>query len=377
MTGIQICQKALCTGCSACVNICPQNCISMVEGKLGHLYPYIDQTKCVDCRLCVQSCPMNKAVELKNPLTAYAGWHKNRDEYLSSTSGGAASALSQRIINKGGVVYGCASQKGIIISHIRIDSLNDLLLLKGSKYVQSSINDCFRIIKNDLKSDKPVLFIGTPCQCAGLKSFLGRDYENLYIVDIICHGVPSQYLLRKHTNKISYGLGVNVSFRKGNDMGLRVFDKNNKLIYYSNIWHERYKDSYYNTFIDGYTYRDSCYQCKFARPERCSDITIGDFWGLGKDLKYDSINGCSCILPITQKGLALLNDVPLELHERSVLEAVNGNGQLQHPQKLTNRIKVFRKIYKITGLKRSYLLCELDHIIEIRFVNPIKRRFKL
>lgn len=376
MTGKEICQGHLCTGCMACFNVCPKQCISFSEKELGHLYPDIDQTKCIDCKLCVKACPINKTIELNHPLTAFAGWHKNHAEYLSSTSGGVAAALSQLIVNKGGVVYGCASQKGIIISHIRIDNLNDLPLLKGSKYVQSNINDCFKKIKKDLKSDQPVLFIGTPCQCAGLKSFLGHDYENLYRVDLICHGVPSQSLLRKHVNKISNGQGVNVSFRKGNDMGLRIFDKNDELIYYSNVWNERYKDSYYNTFIDGYTYRDSCYQCKFARPERCSDITIGDFWGLGEDLEHDRVNGCSCILPITQKGLSLVNEASLELHEREISEAVNGNGQLQHPKKLTNRIKQFRRIYNIFGLKRSYLLLELDHIIELRVVNPIKRRLK-
>lgn len=377
MTGKEICQENLCTGCMACFNACPKQCISFIEKGLGHLYPYVDQTKCVDCKLCEKSCPINKSVELKNPLTAYAGWHKDHIEYLSSTSGGAASALSQLIINKGGIVYGCSSQKGIIISHIRIDNIKDLPLLKGSKYVQSDISDSYKNIKRDLKANKLVLFIGTPCQCAGLKSFLGHDYENLYRVDLICHGVPSQSLLRKHVNKVSKGKGIDVSFRKGNDMGLRIFDKNNELIYYSNIWNERYKDSYYNTFIDGYTYRDSCYQCKFARPERCSDITIGDFWGLGEDLEHDSVNGCSCILPITQKGLSLVNEATLELYERKVSEAINGNGQLQHPKKMTNRIKRFRMIYNILGLKRSYLLCELDHIIELRLVKPIKRRLKI
>lgn len=377
MTGAEICEKEKCTGCMACRNICPRRCISMQEGKLGHLYPCVDQSLCVDCNLCVKVCPENKPATLAKPVTAFAGWHKDRSEYLSSTSGGAAAAISQQIIKRDGVVYGCSAQRRLKINHIRVDSLSDLTLLKGSKYVQSDIDDCYTRIKTDLKSGRTVLFIGTPCQCAGLQSYLGNDYENLYRVDLICHGVPSQCLLKRHISKVSEGQGDYVTFRKGNDMGLRVFDKDKNIIYYSNVWYERYKDAYYNTFIDGYTYRDSCYQCRYARPERCSDITIGDFWGLGDDIVHDRVNGCSCMLPVTQKGLQLIKTSSLELYERNVSEAVNGNGQLQHPKKKTRRIALFRRLYNISGLRLSYLICELDHIIEARLISPIKRRLKI
>lgn len=377
MTGAEICEREKCTGCMACRNICPKRCISMQEGKMGHLYPNVDQSLCIDCNLCFKVCPENKPVILAEPITAFAGWHKDNWEYLSSTSGGAATAISQLIIKKEGMVYGCSVQHGLKIKHIRVDNLSDLMLLKGSKYVQSDIEDCYLRIKSDLKSGRPVLFIGTPCQCAGLQSYLGKDYENLYRVDLICHGVPSQYMLKKHIKKVSGGHGDYVTFRKGNDMGLRVFDCDNNMIYYSNVWYERYKDAYYNTFIDGYTYRDSCYQCRYARPERCSDITIGDFWGLGDDIVHDSVNGCSCILPITQKGLELIKAASLELYERNITEAVNGNGQLQHPKKKTSRIAFFQRLYKLSGLRLSYLICEVDHITEARLINPIKRRLKI
>lgn len=362
----------------ACVNICPKQCIEMNPQKLGHLYPFVDQSKCIDCKLCHQICPENNEfVNLARPLIAYAAWHKVESDYLTSTSGGAATAFAQYILKIGGVVYGCASTKSLCIKHIRVASAADVGLLKGSKYVQSFIGDVYQQIRQDLNRNLKVLFIGTPCQCAGLKNFLRKAYKNLYCVDLICHGVPSQKLLKSHVRKVSMKRGELVSFRKGNDMGLRIFDKDNMLIYYSNVWYERFKDIYYNTFIDGYTYRDSCYRCRYANPNRCSDITIGDFWGLGEDLVHDNINGCSCILPVTEKGLELVKKSELELHERPVDEAVKGNAQLRTPKTKTGRIKLFRVIYKIVGIKRAYLLCEMDNIFLMKFIKPVKRRFGL
>lgn len=377
MSESEICARCNCTGCMACKNACPKQCISAVEGELGHLYPEIDRSRCIDCKLCVKVCPENKLVSLSAPLNAYAGWHINQKEYLTSTSGGAATAFGQFVINRGGVVYGCSARHGLKISHIRIDNINDLYLLKGSKYVQSDIEDSYRYVRQDLVSGNLVLFIGTPCQCAGLKSYLGKDYNNLYCVDLICHGVPSQKLLKKHLLKISEGKADYVTFRKGNDMALKVFDKSGKKIYYSNVWNERYKDSYYSTFIDGYTYRESCYQCRYAKPERCSDITVGDFWGLGSDLKFDPVNGCSCILPVTDKGIDLLKAAPLELHKRKVAEAVAGNAQLRNPMHKSFRISLFRKLYRIFGIRNAYILCELDNIVNYRLLKPIQRKLKL
>ena len=362
----------------ACANICPKQCIEMKPGRLGHLYPDVCQDQCIDCGLCHRICPeSNESAVLSYPLTAYAGWHKQRSEYLSSTSGGAAAAFSQYILTLGGVVYGCASSEGPVIKHVRIDDFADISRLKGSKYVQSFIGEVYRQIRQDLNSELKVLFIGTPCQCAGLKSFLRKDYEKLYCVDLICHGVPSQQLLKAHVGKISSHKGVYVQFRKGNDMGLRIFDGNKRQIYYSNVWYERYRDAYFSTFIDGYTYRDSCYRCRYANPRRCSDVTIGDFWGLGNDLAHDSVNGCSCILPITEKGAELVKNAQLELHERAVDEAVKGNAQLRAPKAMTGRIKLFRAISKAIGIKRAYLLCETDNIFGLKVIKPVKRRLGL
>ena len=377
MTGSDICSRDKCTGCMACFNICPKSCISMRPLKLAHLYPDVNQDLCIDCQMCKKVCPQNNRQNTHYPITAFAGWHSDREQYLTSTSGGAAAALAQTIIRDGGVVYGCSSETGLKFRHIRVADLKSLIKLKGSKYVQSYIGHTYREVKKDLKDSLTVLFIGTPCQCAGLKSYLGKNYDNLYCVDLICHGVPSQKLLTKHLMKVSGGKADYVTFRKGNDMALRVFDKSGKKIYYSNVWNNRYKDVYYNTFIDGYTYRDSCYTCAYANPERCSDATVGDFWGLSDTVEHDSINGCSCILPITEKGYELIRKSELILIERPVMEAVEGNSQLRHPSRKTRRICIFRNIQSVLGPAVAYRLCELDRIFTLRIINPIRRRLKI
>ena len=189
---LHICKKNECTGCGLCVNKCPKSCISMhVDDKLGHIYPIINQSLCIDCGICYNICPTNYPLEKHEPITAYAGWDKNIEEYKSSTSGGAASAISRYIIRKGGVVYGCAMLPGINVKHIRITKETEICKLKGSKYVQSNTYNVYNETLKDLKEGKDVLFIGTPCQTAAIKKIAEKHDKNLFTVDLICHGVPS------------------------------------------------------------------------------------------------------------------------------------------------------------------------------------------
>lgn len=374
---IIICPPDQCTGCYACSNVCPKQSVSLIPfGPLGYVIPNVNENECIECGLCKEVCQVNHPVKLVNPLKAYAGWHKSEDEYLSSTSGGAATAIAQLVIKLGGVVYGCACVDGLKVNHIRVSTTENLYLLKGSKYVQSDVSDTYSLAKKDLLCNKKVLFIGTPCQIAGLKSFLRKEYENLYTIDIICHGTPSQELLTKHVGTLSKGEGYTVQFRKGNDYGLRVFDKDRNMIYYSNLWYQRYKDVYYNTFIDGYTYRPSCYNCNYACGKRCSDITVGDFWGLGDDIEFDSVNGCSCILPITKKGLELVRASDLYLYARTIDEAVRGNDQLRHPMHKNFRRKLFDILLPFIGIRLSYYLCEIDNICQNKILNRVWRKLQ-
>ena len=290
---------------------------------MGHLHPVIDHNRCVDCGACQKVCPVNSSLDLQKPLTAYAGWDKCEEEYQSSTSGGAASAFARFIIRQGGVVYGCAILPGIEVKHVRVDNEDDIRLLTGSKYVQSTIGDTYRKVREDLRQDRKVLFIGTPCQVAGVKSFIGKQMScNLYTADLICHGTPSLSFLRKHILKKTKGVVPDeIFFRKGSYLLLLLL-LGGKEIYRSSLLEQRYEDIYYNAFFDGFSYRDSCNECRYAQASRVSDVTIGDFWGLEENLPLEHPHGCSVLLPTTGKGEELVEGIRSEfyLFKRSVRE---------------------------------------------------------
>lgn len=377
----KICDKDICTGCGLCASICSKNSIKMVTiDKLGHLYPQIDQKKCVDCGLCKKKCPsLNNPIQTA-PITAYAAIAKDNEEYHSSTSGGAASVFSRYIIENGGVVYGCAVVEDddvVDIRHIRVDMIDELYRLKGSKYVQSRITDIIPQLKEDIKKEKKVLFIGTPCQCAAINNIYGKTPENLYLVDLICHGVPSFDLLKRHIkNRLPNKQVSKLSFREGNELKLSIVATDNTLYCKSTVA-DRFKEFYYDTFIDGCTFRESCYTCPYAKPNRCSDITIGDFWGLKKDADEYLPNhtiGTSVLLPVSEKGKCLIQATSqrFNLVERTVNEAVNGNHQLQHPTSKGRRTKIFRYLAKILRLETAYRISIWDRIVR----NSLKKLTK-
>ena len=343
-------KKSECCGCNACAEICPKHCISMVEDAKGFLYPKVDHSACVECGVCEKVCPFDSSnLALRHPLKAYAAWNKNRKEHLVSSSGGVAYVLSSHILACGGVVYGCVADS-LNIRHVRIDEVSELHRLQGSKYVQSDVRGMFKQVKEDLKAGHPVLFIGTPCQVAGLKNYIGHIPEHLYLVDLICHGVPSQKMLRDHVSYVAKGIEIRqIFFRKGNDIVFSLAGNNFR--YEVSVWKEPYKDLYIKGFIDGMLYRPSCYKCRFACPTRVSDMTIGDFWGLknSEALPKESKDGISVMLPITEKGIGLADSVKdrLAIYERSVEEAVKGNTQLRRPSMQGPRSRLFNLLYPI------------------------------
>lgn len=356
---IEVCEKSKCTGCWACVNTCPKGCISMVEKDLKHLFPAINKETCIDCGLCKKVCPSINPVSRNVAKHTYAAWAVDMQEYKTSTSGGLGSVLARYMVENKGVVYGCVCNKNIEIKHVRIINPSELFKLKGSKYVQSSINDIFKDVKKDLKSGQNVLFVGTPCQIAGLRSFLKEEYEQLFTVDVICHGTPSLGYLKEHiARKIGGGiLCDDVKFRDATEMILSV-KKQGTIIYSKALWDNCDLDIYYRSFIDGYTYRPSCHTCQYAEPARVSDITIGDFWGLKDDLSITHNYGVSCVLTNTSKGYDLLKSVSdkLNLYERTLEEAVNGNDQLRAPKKADYKIKMFRIFTKKMSISEAYCL---------------------
>lgn len=376
---IVICEKKQCFGCGLCAYSCPKHCISMEIGNsFGHLFPHIDQSACVDCGLCQKKCPALHLPEKQRPITAYAAWSIDSEDYQSSTSGAAASVLSRHVLEQGGVVYGCAMLRDIDVRHIRIDNVSDIKKLKGSKYVQSDLMDIFASLKTDVETGRQTLFIGTPCQVAAMKRLFKNQPDNLILVDLICHGVPSLELLRQHIKKVAPSPHYDrIVFRQGNGIYVIVV-VNEKEVYRRAFNKPRYKDWYINTFYDGYTYRDSCYQCSYACPERISDITIGDFWKLGKRIPAyyipDHPHGCSVMLPSTEKGCRLIDSISpkMYLFERTVEEAVEGNDQLRNPSFLDWRKKTFRKVYPIMG-RFSYRLLTVDKYLSYQAKRIIRR----
>ena len=379
----KICNIDLCTGCSACMNVCLKDAIEMKEtGACGYLYPFINQDKCIDCGLCVKTCPVNKPVTLNAPLKAFAAISKEKDDLMSSSSGAASSVMANHILANGGCVYGCVQERYCDISHRRIDNAEEIHKIKGSKYVQSNIGYTFKMVKKDLNEGKKVLFTGTPCQIAGLRNYLRKNYDNLYLVDLVCHGVSSQSLLRKDVESTLakhniHEKDIKVLFRKKNggkaklgmEYGLFLYDKTGKEIILPNKDVAFLNNNYITAFISGITLRENCFSCPYAQSKRNSDITIADFWGI-KKTAIATNNGVSLLLANSTKGLALIEEISerFQIEEHPVEEAIAGNGRLISASKrpkeregfvheyAANEEKTYRKYLK--NYKKSYK-CQL------------------
>ena len=372
-SGIKLASPTDCTGCGICAAICSTRSITLEEGYMGHVFPVTNKKTCIECGLCERTCPAISPVRLSCIKEAYASWSKNENDYKTSASGGIATTLSKYIINRGGVVYGCAMLPNVEVHHIRVDKLEDLEKLKSSKYVQSSIVHIIPSLKNDIKSGKTVLFIGTPCQVAAIRALFKSQPEKLYLVDLICHGVPSLKLLQNYVRKsIPNKICSKVTFRLGPRYLLQIWD-NDKSIFSMPFRSPSYRGWYLDAFLDGYTLRDSCYKCPYASSERIGDITIGDFWGLGKKTPATEIPdhpfGCSVVLSISEVGSQLINEIRpyIELYPREVQEAITGNTQLRRPFKKNKRITLYRMIQRIVFWPELYRWINIDKLISAYF----------
>lgn len=355
---LNITDTAECCGCEACFNICPVSAITMREDQRGFTYPHIDIKKCIDCDLCVKVCAFSKPNSTKyftNESICYAAQNLNVAQLKNSASGGAFSAMAQYVIENGGEVWGAAWDNDMKLTHIPIRSSDKIIKLQGSKYVQSSIGEAFKKIKASLV-DKTVLFCGTPCQCDGLRSFLRKDYRNLVTVELICHGVPSQSFLKAYLSLIEKkenGKIVDLKFRDkkrgwGALLNFSIIKKSGKTTHKYLTNKESY---YYYYYWGGNLYRPSCYNCKYACPERKSDFTIGDFWGI-TDLPIDTCKGVSLILANTPKAYDLLEQLGnnyLSLEKRDISQAIKENGQLSHPSVINHDFDYLWDIYAKDG----------------------------
>lgn len=378
---VEICNKDKCTGCAACLNVCNKDAITMVEDACGYVSPEIDPSKCVDCGMCAKVCPANNKVELRYPMDCYAAKVKDEAELASCASGGMATELSRYVIDKGGVVYGCTGKDIRYVHHIRIDSVEGLDLLKGSKYVQSFIGGIYKDVIHDLHSDRLVLFIGTPCQVAGLQGFLRhKDYPNLITADLVCHGVPSQKMLNDNIALYcTENEDVSVWFRR-KERSSSICDASWRIAYgwFFQTGHMRtphsvdyYKDPYMFGFLAPLTFRSSCYTCRYANISRCSDFTLGDFWGLGKDAGFVNGKGVSVVLVNTGKAAEVWKEVAERCIcvRRDVVEAQKGNGKLQVPSRMHKNYNMFVSLYPVVGLRSAVYSALKKDLNKIRYNN--------
>lgn len=334
---IEIKEKKDCCGCNACYNICPKNAIEMKEDEKGFRYPVIDKQKCIQCDLCSKVCPISINKKIENNPIAYACYCKDEKIRINSSSGGMFTLIASQIISECGLVYGASFDEKFNIKHIKVDKIDDLQKLRGSKYVQSDIGNTFKEVKKYLDENRKVLFTGTPCQIEGLKCFLQKDYENLYLQDIICHGVPSPKVWNKYKqyrkNKDKEEPNK-INFRNKKDGWSRyclLFDYKSRE--YKNT---PSKDLYLQMFLQDLSLRDSCYDCKFKKFNRLSDITLADFWGIDNILPEMNDNkGTSLLIINSTKGQKLFDKIKEEtiFKEVNLKEAIKYNPSMIHSVK--------------------------------------------
>ncbi|MDD3142117.1 MAG: Coenzyme F420 hydrogenase/dehydrogenase, beta subunit C-terminal domain [Lachnospiraceae bacterium] len=360
----EICKIEKCTGCSACMNICPKNAIKMECNQYGVLLPKIDESKCVDCGACDRVCPTKSKVESRNPVKAFAAWSTNENIRKGSSSGGIATVLYDKIVSEGGIAYGAYFDSEFNLKFNSVCSKDKLEKFRGSKYAQAEIGYCFREIKINLEKNRKVIYIGTPCQVAGLRNFLRKDYENLFLIDLICHGVPANKYLKEHIASLAKQkkeLPDEVTFRGKYNYRFVLYSKG-KIIYNKG----KFCDKFFSGFMNGLLSRPSCYQCEYANEKRVSDITIGDFWGLGREeeCEYLSDEGISLLLPNTKKGLELIKSIKknIFIDERRIEEAIHGNAQLQHPSEKHEKYEQFRELYLHYGFEKAITICTKKEI---------------
>ena len=359
-----------CCGCSACANICPHKAIIMVENSEGFLYPEIDETKCVNCGLCKKACPiLNKNNSNFKKPDCYAAMADDELRKVSS-SGGAFSIIAEYILGKNGYICGCTfDEKELKAKHIIINSKEDLPKLRGSKYVQSEIGSCYQEVKQLLENGSFVLFSGTPCQVAGLKSFLRKDYETLLTVDILCHGVPSPKVYRKYLNGLLQTRDekvIKVNFRD-KVRGWSPTLTNTTTTTTTTYSYTQVDDTYMQLFLSNISLRKNCTDCKFCTTQREGDFTIADFWGIEKyDKSLNDGKGTSLIL--------LNNNIAKEIYKKieenfklsqpvPIKYAILGNRNLYAPHKVhPKREEFFQDLdrYSLKQLVNKYLFQMYD-----------------
>lgn len=317
----EIAGKRSCTGCGACVCVCPVGCIQMVENKEGFFYPVIDHTQCIGCKKCYKVCP-NEPEDDENVVAVLAGYSHNRDIRLTSSSGGVFTHLAEEVLKRNGVVFGVAMQKSQAVI-CAVENIEEIPKLRGSKYVQSRVGNAYRQVEKYLKEGRLVLFSGTPCQIAGLYRVLKKEYMRLITVDFVCHGISSPQVLEKYLKERGNGKRISEIVFRDKTEGWNKFSMKIKWEDHTVSRASMEEDLYLQSFLKNLNLRSSCFSCKFRKIHRRSDITLGDLWGADEVVNgWTEDLGYSLILIQSKKGKELLESikekivaVPVELSQ--------------------------------------------------------------
>lgn len=405
---INIKNKQECCACSACAQRCPKQCIKVVEDCEGFLYPKVDETKCINCHLCEKVCPVVHQAEPRMPMESYAAYNMDNIVRKDSSSGGIFTLLAEKVIDEGGVVFGATWNEKWQVVHTYTETKEGIIQFRGSKYVQSIIGETYKQAEAFLKSGRKVLFSGTPCQIAGLRLFLRKEYENLLTVDFICHGVPSpgvfRWYLQEEINNYAARKGRKntVSFLpihsipKGDVLmpeglsinGIRFRDKCSGWKKYSfvlllaeasadgkqnsvSLSYTLEQNSFLKGFLDDLYLRPSCHKCPAKSLKSGSDITIADYWGY-KDTTniIDTDEGISAVLINTVKGQTEFCKLSL-IKEKTTYDLIERiNGAINHSASNYYRGLFYKK-------SNQSFHSRIDHIVSQRFFDKIRRKIYL
>lgn len=359
----------------------------MREDEEGFLYPMVDTTLCVNCELCEKVCPVTHQAHPREPLSVIAA--RNNDERIrsQSSSGGIFTLLAEKVIREGGVFFGARFNAHWEVIHDYADSIEGIGAFRGSKYVQSSTGDCFKITEQLLKQGRRVLYSGTPCQIAGLRNYLRREYDNLITIDVICHGVPSPIVWQKYLEEETARLIsrrkifrpfcnneiriVGISFRdkttgwKQYSFALTFSNKHGEDLCYRKAHEE---NIFMRGFVSDLYLRPSCYHCPAKKLKSGSDITIGDFWGIEHIMpRLDDDRGLCCLMVNTERGLKLVNSIDAVKHNANYEDVVRYNPSLQHSAKMpAKRIEFFARLPRRGMLHTTEQLTREPFILSCR-----------
>lgn len=373
---IRIHDKAACSGCGACAEVCPKQCIKLKTDSEGFWYPSANLKECIDCGLCLHTCPIIniKSDDRREAQEFRIGYSKDEEARTDSSSGGIFTALASEVIENGGVVFGAAFDDDFMVHHVKAETADDLVKLRGSKYVQSRTEHTFAQAREVLEEGRTVLYAGTGCQIAGLKAYLKRDYDNLLTVDLICHGVPSPKLWRKYLDEQIGQYGANVSdvnFRKKTqgwkEFSLAIGFENGK--HYEAVFR---KDPYMKLFLNDICLRPSCHACKFKPVHSQADITIGDCWDIGKiKPEMDDDKGISEVHVHTAKGKEYIN----KIKEQVVLESPECGKSLQQMAFRSTTPHIRRSKF-FSEFKKGESTVELVKLVPLKTIDKVEGKLK-